>query len=73
MPQANVAAIEYDPSRGPRLALIEYHRQNQRLYFGSARSEMLVTGGVFQKAIEAKSGNRMKSARYPSWFICIQY
>lgn len=57
--EATVTAIEYDPNRGPRIALVQYT--------DGVKSYVLAPEGLkvgdkimsSQKAIEAKSGNRM--------------
>lgn len=57
--QGTVTAIEYDPSRGPRLALIEYADKTKAYILAP---EGLKVGDVVMssnKAIEAKNGNRM--------------
>lgn len=56
---ATVLAIEYDPNRGPRIALIQY-ADNTKAYI-LAPDGMKVSDKVIfsQKAIEAKVGNRM--------------
>jgi len=57
--QATVLAIEYDPNRGPRLALIEYADKTKAYILCP---EGLVVGNQVvssQKAIEARMGNRL--------------
>ncbi len=57
--EAKVIAIEYDPNRGPRIALVEYADKTKAYVLAP---EGMVVGNTFvssQKAIEAKPGNRM--------------
>jgi large subunit ribosomal protein L2 len=62
---AKVAAIEYDPSRGARLALLHY-RDGEKRYIvcpeGVKVGEELVTS---QELVEIKSGNRMPLEKIP--------
>ncbi len=62
---ANVIAIEYDPNRGPRVALIEY--QDKTRAYILCPSDLKVGDVVMSsgKAIEAKVGNRMKLENIP--------
>jgi len=60
-----VIAIEYDPNRGPRVALVEY-TDKTRAYILCPQD--LKVGDVVvssEKAIEAKAGNRMKLENIP--------
>src|SRR3989339_766261 len=62
---ATVIAIEYDPNRGPRVALIEY-ADKTRAYILCPQG--LNVGDVVMssdKAIEAKTANRMKLEHIP--------
>ena len=62
---ANVLAIEYDPNRGPRVALIQYEN-NQKSYIlcpeGMKVGDKVVSS---EKAIEAKTGNRLPLIHIP--------
>jgi large subunit ribosomal protein L2 len=62
---ATVIAIEYDPNRGPRLALIEY-QDKTRAYIlcpqGLNVGDAVVSS---EKAVEAKVANRMKLENIP--------
>lgn len=57
--EATVTAIEYDPNRGPRIALVQY-ADGVKSYV-LAPEGMVVGTKIMssQKAIEAKTGNRM--------------
>ncbi len=60
-----VTAIEYDPNRGPRIALIEYADGEKRYLI--AHEGMKVGDKVLssQKAVEAAPGNRMPLENIP--------
>ena len=64
--QGTVAAIEYDPNRGPRIALVEYE-DGSKAYILCAKG-MKVGDKVksSKERIEAKTGNRMPMEFIPS-------
>ncbi|MFH1291595.1 MAG: 50S ribosomal protein L2 [bacterium] len=64
--QAEILAIEYDPNRGPRIALVQYE-DGKKSYIicpkGLKIGEKVVSS---DKAVEAKMGNRMPLEYIPS-------
>ena len=56
---AKVAAIEYDPNRGARLALLHYRDGEKRYIVSCTEAQVGDIIHSSQKKIEAKSGNRM--------------
>jgi large subunit ribosomal protein L2 len=63
--EAEVKAIEYDPNRGPRIALVEY--QNGKKSYILAAQGLKVGDKVISsnEKIEAKTGNRMPLEKIP--------
>lgn len=57
--EAVVLAIEYDPSRGPRVALIQYDNGEKSYILAPANLNVGDKVTASEKAIEAKNGNRM--------------
>jgi large subunit ribosomal protein L2 len=57
--EAVVLAIEYDPSRGPRVALIQYEGGEKSYILAPANLNVGDKVVSSEKAIEAKNGNRM--------------
>jgi len=64
--EAEVIAIEYDPNRGPRIALVQY--ENKKKSYILCPKEMKVGDKVMSsdKAIEAENGNRMPLEHIPT-------
>lgn len=60
-----VIAIEYDPNRGPRVALIEYPDQTKAYVICPTNLNVGDTVMSSEKAIEAKVGNRMRLENIP--------
>ncbi len=62
---ATVIAIEYDPNRGPRLALVEYTDKTRAYVICPDDLNVGDTVMSSDKAIDAKVGNRMKLVDIP--------
>jgi len=62
---ATVIAIEYDPNRGPRLALIEYTDKTKAYILAPEGIKVGDAVMSSDKAIEAKVGNRMPLEKIP--------
>jgi len=60
-----VIAIEYDPNRGPRLALVEYSDSTKAYVIAPNNLKVGDTVMSSEKAIEANVGNRMKLENIP--------
>lgn len=62
---AKVMAIEYDPNRGPRIALVEF--ENKKQSYILCPDKLMVGDTVLssQKSVEAKNGNRMPLEHIP--------
>lgn len=56
---ATITAIEYDPARGARLALLEYTDKEKRYMIAPAGAAVGMSVMSSQQAIEAKEGARM--------------
>ena len=63
---AKVIAIEYDPNRGPRVALIQYENNKKAYILCPKQLNVGDTIMSSDKAIEAKVGNRMPLEFIPS-------
>lgn len=66
--EARVKAIEYDPNRGSRLALVEYPDGEKRYIIAAKDTQVGEAVLSSQKKIEIKAGNRM-----PLEFIPVGY
>lgn len=62
---ATVTAIEYDPNRGPRIALVEYEGGKKSYILGYAGISVGDTVMSSQEKIEAKPGARMPLKHIP--------
>lgn len=62
---AEVKAIEYDPNRGARIALVEYKNGKKAYYLAAAGTKVGDTLVSSEKQIEATRGNRMPLQHIP--------
>jgi large subunit ribosomal protein L2 len=63
---ARVTAIEYDPNRGPRIALVEYSDGEKAYFLAAEGMKVGDTAVSSEKKIEAKVGNRMPLKDIPT-------
>jgi len=63
---AEVIAIEYDPNRGPRIALVQYSDGTKAYILAPARLQVGDTVVSSEQKVEAKTGNRMPLEHIPA-------